>query len=202
MVGNFVLRRRASGAVKRNLRPQNRRFTSPNDKFECSYPHSNAFIHFFVCWKNVLFAQSDKCCELRKTKCQPMRSDFTWWRRISDSISQNIPSHFFLTLSSQTSRCTRSSIRILFKIVSVAWNYIIIHSYSVSPTSRGQVGIDHITISFISPAILFSLSQALPGVMGNRGIMSFISGEQGNTCLKMKGTGEQRYFEGAGNIEN
>ena len=33
--------------------------------------------------------------------------------------------------------------------------------------------------------------EALPGVVGNRGIMSFISGEQGNTSLKMKGTGEQ-----------
>ena len=35
-------------------------------------------------------------------------------------------------------------------------------------------------------------SEALPGVLGNRGIMSFISGEQENTNLKMKGTGEQR----------
>ena len=32
---------------------------------------------------------------------------------------------------------------------------------------------------------------ALPGVMGKRGIMSFISGKQGNTSLKMNGTGEQ-----------
>ena len=34
-------------------------------------------------------------------------------------------------------------------------------------------------------------SEALLGVMGNRGIMSFISREQGNTSLKMKGTGKQ-----------
>ena len=34
--------------------------------------------------------------------------------------------------------------------------------------------------------------EALPGVLGNRGIMSFISGEQENTSLKIKGTGEQR----------
>ena len=39
-------------------------------------PHSNAFNHFSV-EKNVLFAQRDKCCELRKTKCQPMRSAVT-----------------------------------------------------------------------------------------------------------------------------
>ena len=35
-------------------------------------------------------------------------------------------------------------------------------------------------------------SETLPGDMGNRGIMSFISREQGNTSLKMKETGEQR----------
>ena len=33
--------------------------------------------------------------------------------------------------------------------------------------------------------------EALPGVMGNREIMSFISGKHGNTSLKMKETGEQ-----------
>ena len=42
MVGNFVLRRRVSGAVKRNFRPYNRRYTSPNERFEYGYPHSNA----------------------------------------------------------------------------------------------------------------------------------------------------------------
>ena len=30
---------------------------------------------FLFLLKNVLFAQSHKCCELRKTKCQPMRSE-------------------------------------------------------------------------------------------------------------------------------
>ena len=43
-VGNFVLRRRVSGAVKRNFRPYIRRYTSPNEKFEYSYPHSNALL--------------------------------------------------------------------------------------------------------------------------------------------------------------
>ena len=32
---------------------------------------------FFVVEKNVLIAQSHRCCELRKTKCQPMRRDVT-----------------------------------------------------------------------------------------------------------------------------
>ena len=39
-------------------------------------------------------------------------------------------------------------------------------------------------------------------VSGNRGIMSFISGEQGNKSLKLKGTEDQRQLWGAGNIEN
>ena len=45
-------------------------------------------------------------------------------------------------------------------------------------------------------------SEALPGVLGERGIRSFISGEQGNKSLKLTGKGEQRQFGGTGNIEN
>ena len=43
---------------------------------------------------------------------------------------------------------------------------------------------------------------AILGVLGNRGIRSFISGEQGNKSLKLKGTREQRQFRGTGNIAN
>ena len=32
------------------------------------------------------------------------------------------------------------------------------------------------------------------GFAGNRGTRAFISGEQGNKCLKMRGTGEQKQF--------
>ena len=45
-VGNLVLRRRASGAVKRDFRTYIRRYTSPNENFECGYPHSNAILQF------------------------------------------------------------------------------------------------------------------------------------------------------------
>ena len=45
-VGNLVLRRRASGAVKRDFRTYIRRYTSPNEKFEYGYPHSNALLQF------------------------------------------------------------------------------------------------------------------------------------------------------------
>ena len=45
-VGNLVLRRRASGAVKRDFRTYIRRYTSPNEKFEYGYPNSNALLQF------------------------------------------------------------------------------------------------------------------------------------------------------------
>ena len=45
-VGNLVLRRRASGAVKRDFRTYIRRYTSPNENFEYGYPHSYASLQF------------------------------------------------------------------------------------------------------------------------------------------------------------
>ena len=46
MVGNLVLRRRVSGAVKRDFRTYIRPYTSPNENFEYGYPHSNALLTF------------------------------------------------------------------------------------------------------------------------------------------------------------
>ena len=45
-VGNLVLRRRVSGAVKRDFRTYIRRYTSQNENFEYGYPHSNALLTF------------------------------------------------------------------------------------------------------------------------------------------------------------
>ena len=45
-VGNLVLRRRASGDVKRDFRTFIRRYTSPNENFEYGYPYSNALLMF------------------------------------------------------------------------------------------------------------------------------------------------------------
>ena len=45
-VGNLVLRRRVSGAVKRDFRTYIGRYTSPNENFEYGYPHSNALLTF------------------------------------------------------------------------------------------------------------------------------------------------------------
>ena len=45
-VGNLDLRRRVSGAVKRDFRTYFRRYTSPNENFEYGYLHSNALLNF------------------------------------------------------------------------------------------------------------------------------------------------------------
>ena len=46
------------------------------------------------------------------------------------------------------------------------------------------------------------IDEALPGVLGNRGTRTFISGEQGNKGQILRGTGEQRQYWGKGNIKN
>ena len=45
-VGNLVLQRRVSGAIKRDFRTYIRRYTSPNENFEYGYPHSNVLLTF------------------------------------------------------------------------------------------------------------------------------------------------------------
>ena len=50
-VGNLVLRRRASGAVKRDFRTYIRRYTSPSENFEFGYPHSNALLQSRLKWE-------------------------------------------------------------------------------------------------------------------------------------------------------
>ena len=83
-VGNLVLRRRVSGAVKRDFRTYIRRYTSPNENFEYSYPHSNALLTFSLQKdsENVFYCVQRR--QLHKTArqlhiftCQPMKSDVT-----------------------------------------------------------------------------------------------------------------------------
>ena len=86
-VGNLVLRRRGSGAVKRDFRTYIRRYTSPNENFEYDYPHSNALLTLSLQKdsENVLCCDSTSSgCQLHKTACQlhifnyqPMKSDVT-----------------------------------------------------------------------------------------------------------------------------
>ena len=51
-----------------------------------------------------------------------------------------------------------------------------------------------------TPSWIRCNSEALPGVLGNRGKRVFISGEQGNKGQILRGTGEQRQHWGTGNI--
>ena len=72
-VGNLVLRRRVSGAVKRDFRTYIRRYTSPNENFEYGYPYSNALITVSLQKdsENVLCcAYTSSGCQLHKTACQ------------------------------------------------------------------------------------------------------------------------------------
>ena len=73
-VGNLVLRRRISGAVKRDFRTYIRRYTSPNENFEYDYPHSNALLTFSLqkYSENVLYCaytSSDVTCKKPLASC-------------------------------------------------------------------------------------------------------------------------------------
>ena len=81
-VGNLVLRRRVSGAVKRDFRTYIRRYTTPNENFEYSYPHSNALLTFSFQKdsENVLccdYTCRDASCIKLLDSCKPMKSDVT-----------------------------------------------------------------------------------------------------------------------------
>ena len=72
-VGNLVLRRRVSGAVKRDFRTYIRRYTAPNENFEYGYPHFNALLTFLLQKdsENVLCcAYTSSGCQLHTTACQ------------------------------------------------------------------------------------------------------------------------------------
>ena len=102
-VGNFVLRRRASGAVKRDFRTYIRRYTSPNLNFEYGYRHSNAPFQFRLelkrCKPHKAARHPTKCGVINDVKQFP-----TVYRRIY--------CRKFLTLSNQMSRYKIKCIRI------------------------------------------------------------------------------------------
>ena len=65
-VGNLVLRRCASGALKRDFRKYIRRYSSPNENFEYGYPHSNALLSFRLELGR---------CKSHKAACHPKKFD-------------------------------------------------------------------------------------------------------------------------------
>ena len=107
-VGNFVLRRRVSGAVKHDFRPYIRRYTTPNEKFEYCYPHSNVLFNYKH-RKNTLFFAKRERHQRRKTRRLPITSD----------VAHDVGFPTVLTLSNQTSRyilkCIRMSVQLHYK---------------------------------------------------------------------------------------
>ena len=76
--------------------------------------------------------------------------------------------------------------------------YIIVHKSPIR-------GLFRIRGAFRQPALdktLLTNTEALPGVLWNKGTRATFSGEQGNKCHKIRGTGEHKQFWGTGNIEN
>ena len=108
-VGNFVLRRRVSGAVKHDFRPYIPRYTTPNEKFEYCYPHSNVLFNYKH-RKNALFFAKRERHQRRKT---PITSDVAHDVGFP-TVYRRIYRRKVLTLSNQTSRYILKCIRILF----------------------------------------------------------------------------------------
>ena len=91
-VGNLVLRRHASGAVKRDFRTYIRRYTSPNENFEYGYPHSNALLQFRL--------KSERC-KLHNDARHLMKCDVINDVKLIPAVYRRIYCRKFLTLSYQ-----------------------------------------------------------------------------------------------------
>ena len=92
-VGNLVLRRRASGAVKRDFRTYIRRFTSKNENLEYGYPHSNALLQFELKLER---------CKPHKPARHPTKGDVINDVKLFPTVYRRIYCRKFFTLSNQT----------------------------------------------------------------------------------------------------
>ena len=101
-VGNFVLRRRVSGAVKRDFRTYIRRYTSPNENFEYGYPHSNALLQFRLRFER---------CKPRNTARHQTKYDEINEFKLFPAVYRRIYCRKFLTLSNQKSLYKSKCIR-------------------------------------------------------------------------------------------
>ena len=112
MVRNFVLRRRVSGAGKRNFRSYNRLYTSPNEHFEYGYPHSNALFNISSSMAQY-FAPNWSFVSNVKQLRQPITSDVTYDVG-APTVYRRIFWRKYFALSNQTSHYIRKCIRIQF----------------------------------------------------------------------------------------
>ena len=102
-VGNLVLWRRVSGAVKRDFRTYIRRYTSPNEIFEYGYPFPYEILQFRLklkrCKPHNAARHSTKCGVINDVKLFPTVYRRIYWRK-------------FLTFPNQKSRYKSKCIRI------------------------------------------------------------------------------------------
>ena len=103
MVGNLVLRGRASRAVKRDFRTYIRRYISPNGNFKYGYTHSNALLQFRLKLKR----RKPHNAARHPTKCDVINDV-----KLFPTVYRRIYCCKFLTLSNQTSRYKSKCIRI------------------------------------------------------------------------------------------
>ena len=101
-VVNLVLRRRASGLVKRDFRTYIWRYNNPNENFEYGYPHSNALLQFDLKLER---------CKPQKAAFHPTKGDVIDDIKLFPTVYRRIYCRKFLTLSNQTSRYKRKCIR-------------------------------------------------------------------------------------------
>ena len=102
-VGNLVLRRCTSGAVKCDFWTYTQRYTSQNENFEYGYPHSSAFLQFHL---------KLKCCKPHNAACHPTKCDVINDVKMFPAVNGIINCHKLLTLSNQKSRYKSKCIRI------------------------------------------------------------------------------------------
>ena len=93
-VGNLVLWRRASGAVKRDFRTYIQQYTSPNENFEYGYPHSNALLQFELklerCKPHKAARHPIKCDVINDVKLFPTVYRRIYCRKFFDIIQSDV----------------------------------------------------------------------------------------------------------------
>ena len=101
-VGNLVLRRCASGAVKRDFRTYIQRYTSPYENFEYGYRHSNALLQFELELER---------CKPHKAALHPTKCDVINDVKLFPTVYRRIYCRKFLALSNKMSRYKLMCIR-------------------------------------------------------------------------------------------
>ena len=111
-IGNFVLWRPVSCAVKHGFRPYIRQYTSPNENFEYGYPHSYVLFNFYT-WKTLYFVQNVSfVSDVNHYVDQSLATLLLTFGFLI--VYRRIYCRKFLTLSNQTSCYIHKCIRIKF----------------------------------------------------------------------------------------